>query len=53
MPKSPTSSNAILQVYEDGLIVGDLQRRVLNFATTIVSVLSGILSLLFLYHALG
>ena len=53
MPKSPTSSNAILQVYEDGLIVGDLQRRVLNFATTIVAVLSGILSLLFLYHALG
>ena len=53
MPKSPTSSNALLQVYEDELIVGDLQRRVLNFATTTVAVLSGTLSLLFLYHALG
>ena len=53
MPKSPTSSNALLQVYEDELIVGDLQRRVLNFATTTVAALSGVLSLLFLYHALG
>jgi diguanylate cyclase (GGDEF)-like protein len=53
MPKSPTSSNALLQVYEDELIVGDLQRRVLNFATTTVAALSGTLSLLFLYHALG
>jgi len=51
MPDSP--SHALLQVHEDEIIVIDLQRRVLNFATTVVATLSGLLSLLFLYHALG
>ncbi|NQW62148.1 MAG: hypothetical protein HQ461_04895, partial [Deltaproteobacteria bacterium] len=51
MPDSP--SHALLQVQEDEVVVGDLQRRVLNFATTIVASLSGLLSLLLLCHALG
>ena len=53
MSDSSSPSHALLQVHEDELIVGDLQRRVLNFATTTVAVLSGTLSLLFLYHGLG
>ena len=51
VPSSP--SHAALQVLQDETVVSGLQRRVLNVATTTVATLSGLLSLLFLYHALG
>ena len=53
MPDSDSPSHALLKVHDDELIVGPLQLRVLNLATTIVAALSGLLSLLLLCHALG